>query len=232
MVDAIITGAERAACRAPRFIPLPAAPRPNPVCPLPPIKVAIRDSSSFYWSQIRGGPYTGVLDHRQDGEFSSRDFWRRLADPTLDAAGQHWTRASVPPIRWVQAEDDVNFGWPERQRDGRRLEHSPRHFHADITLGDEVLHLDYLKQISWGPLMGHEEFLVFAKGQFVARGGNWGQPPAGGARNWPLVVQRGDWLLTCWSPTTVAPLGFSADGVSVWVRAPADVAGAGNTKGC
>ena len=138
----------------------------------------------------------------------------------------------LPPIRWIQAADDVNFGWPERQRDGRRLEHSPRHFHADITLGDEVLHLDDLKQISWGPVMGHEEFLVFAKGQFVARGGNWGGPPGGGARNWPLVVQRGDWLLTCWSPTTVAPLEFLAGGVSVWVRAPADVAGAGNTKGC
>jgi len=73
--------------------------------------------------------------------------------------------------------------------------------------GTEALHVDYLKQISWGPVSGHEEFLVFAEGQFVARGG-YRAGAMGGPRNWPLVVERGNWLVPFRSPTGAEPLAL------------------------
>jgi hypothetical protein len=96
---------------------------------------------------------------------------------------------------WIQAPDDVNYGWPRGQRDGRRLQCEPRHYHADLQVGNECLHVDLLTTLSFGPVQGVHYFQAFAGSQRVARGGCWSRCYSGGSRNLPLVVDQGDWLL-------------------------------------
>lgn len=66
------------------------------------------------------------------------------------------------------------------------------HFHTD--LGDYGVHVDYFRFMSYGPVIGIEGFLV-SRGEVLAAGGHWGQPPAGGQRNWPLGVLLTDRVL-------------------------------------
>ncbi len=99
-----------------------------------------------------------------------------------------WTRIKTPPLVLC-----VGLGFEAK----KPSEWKSTHLHGDLDTGLVKLHLDYFDHITWGPLCGVYGFIVSSGGKVLGAGGNWGQPPGGGSRNWPLgVLVSTDELLT------------------------------------
>jgi hypothetical protein len=111
-------------------------------------------------------------------------------DEKINVDGALWSLVQRLPVRWELAPDDHRCGQPDRRLVGR-----PSHLHASFQLGKHDVHVDFVRFVSWGPLSGTEEFLVFVDGVLQGRGGLFAHPPAGLHRNWPLAIAVEDQLL-------------------------------------
>lgn len=124
---------------------------------------ATRDS---FWRYIRLGQDVWV------------DF--KLAKINRDkiSAGHAWTYRGHEYVK----TDLSNLMWNPGLGIEVRLpnEEIATHLHADLKIDGELIHLDYLKFIGWGPLHGVEGFIVSKGSEIIGVGGYWGTPPAGG----------------------------------------------------
>jgi len=180
----------------------------GPPCPVEPIRAFSKHS----WAYYRGKSYEGPFNVDQPIKLT-RDILVGAPPATeIIVEGVRWLRMTTPQVNWIQGSGDANCGLSNPAQ----AKSSPRHFHADICVGPTSLHIDFLKFVSSGPLTGVLEFLVFKGGECLGRGGSWGQPPAGGQRNWPLVVISGDLLLSIKDPVVCNVKNLQVDGLALW----------------
>lgn len=160
-------------------------------CPIRSIGKARKD----IWAYLRQGhdrPYEGPFNYQPNPKFARL---ARKATTRFRTGGQPWVERPLGPFAWDMAPGDVNYDWPRGREYGRRLDHDPRHFHGNLVLGNEVVHLDLVTSLRWGPLTGFHYLQASIGGIPVARGGCWSQCYSGASRHLPMVVDRGDWLL-------------------------------------
>lgn len=160
-------------------------------CPIGPIGKADKD----IWAWLRQGkdrPYEGPFNYTPDPGF---DDLANEATARFQAGGRQWVERPRGPFAWEMASDDANYGWPRGQDYGRRLRCDRRHFHGNLVLGDEVVHLDLLTTLNGGPLSGFHYLQASVGGTPIARGGRWSMCYSGATRHMPMVVDRGNWLL-------------------------------------
>ncbi len=179
-------------------------------CPIEPIQAFSKHS----WAYYRGKSYEGPFNVDQPIKLTHAILMGAPPVTEIMVEGVRWLRMTSPQVNWIQGSGDANCGLSNPAK----AKSSPRHFHADICVGPRSLHIDFLKFVSWGPLTGVLEFLVFQGGECLGRGGSWGQPPAGGQRNWPFVVMCGDILLTITYPFVCGMNDLQVDGLALWER--------------
>lgn len=156
-------------------------------CPIGPLSEMERDSFSFYFARLFHRAYAGPYAPDTVRDALMRKPRREPSEGALEIEGRLFRLMPFPEVSWHQAGDDVNV---QAHTLGFKPLLSPRHFHAGFTFLEREIHIDYFLFIQRGPLSGVEEFLVFADGCFVMRGGYFGIPPAGGSYNWPLLGYR------------------------------------------
>jgi hypothetical protein len=137
------------------------------------------------------------------------DLYPRPREARIIVDGKELRRIPLPEIDWQPGPHGTNL----------KLKAShilATHFHGDLQVSERSLHIDYFKFVSWGPLTGCLGFIVSDESGPIAVGGHWGQPPAGGQRNWPFGLQLGDKLLSIYEPFKVEGDKFRHEGVALW----------------
>lgn len=112
--------------------------------------------------------------------------------------GVHFDKINFPQLAW---------------HEGPRL-YKRTHFHADLSIEDQRLHLDYFKVI--GSDSSHEGFIFSRDDEILCVGGNWSGKYGVGSRNWPLGLRLGAIVLTAFTPTWDGGLVDISRSVALW----------------
>ena len=154
-------------------------------CPLGPVT----DFSSPCMEYL-SGPTTRGKDRERSPMIREvrRILHTHYSDPVpelLEVGKQRWSR--IPDFRaeWRIAEDDANFGKLRQEKDPVQ----PRHFHADISIDDRSLHIDYVFLARSGPNRVVRGFVIFDCSERVAAGADGGVLGASWRHAWPLVYR-------------------------------------------
>lgn len=127
---------------------------------------AIKDGwmfySAFLQNEHRPSPWTGDEPSLEELEAARAG---QLFDMTID--GKRWRRVPLA-VNWSLAEDDANY-----RSDKTKAKHktTPRHLHCEFEFQQQMIHIDFVRYVTWGPLSGFQEFKFFVNGQLKSRGG-------------------------------------------------------------
>lgn len=159
-------------------------------CPLPHLDQVRAEASEFYSVQKRDEPrpspwgeqYPSLFDLKspEDGGKSE-----------MNIDGVLWVRLPPPPQIWTLAQDDANYGLPATES----WRPTPRHLHTSLMCAGYIVHIDFVRFMSWGPLSGTEEYVFFVDGVFKSRGGCYVHVPATFHRAWPPCVRFGQFAV-------------------------------------
>lgn len=124
--------------------------------------------------------------------------------------------------RWVQISNvsrDWSCGPDDRSKvrggTGGDLS-NPKHFHCDIVVDGETLHIDYVAHFNWGPFFCAFKFTVSHRGELAAQSGSGCRAWVGGpSKNEPCAVRIGSHLLVLSRAFSTCPDKHD-DGISVW----------------
>jgi hypothetical protein len=148
------------------------------------------------------------------GSEAPNDSWIEGKEPKrIEVDGSVWTFVEQLSVDWQFAPDDPRYTKLDTKRPV-----TPRHIHASFQVGGHGVHADYVLFMSWGPLSGTEEFLVFVDGVLRSRGGHFACPPGGWHRNWPLAIPLEDQLLLFDGTFDGGPDLSTFMGLSLWKR--------------
>jgi len=138
-----------------------------------------------------------------------QDMFHPVTPDVLCLGNRELHRIPTPPLVWVvglACHIEIHF------------ERWATHFHSDLTRGKTRVHIDYFHFIEEGPLQGVEGFAISREGSLLVAGGHWGQPPAGGWRNWPLAIDLGSFVLSAYEPCRSVGKEFHCEGVALWEK--------------
>ncbi|HPA20540.1 MAG TPA: hypothetical protein PLU30_22505 [Verrucomicrobiae bacterium] len=138
-----------------------------------------------------------------------RDMFYPMTPDVLRVGGRQLRRIPTPPLAWIG-------GLARHAR--IHCDRWTTHFHTDLIHGETRVHIDYFHFIGWGPLQGVEGFAISREGSVLVAGGHWGQPPAGGYRNWPVAVDLGSFVLNAYEPCRREGENFHCEGVALWEK--------------
>lgn len=192
------------------------------LCPLGnDIKAIEKDAWAFHMQRIHNTPYQGHYDYKNADE-ELRSKLNGSTVETLTLGQVVWIKIHTPHIVWKQAPDDANY----RLRSPKKAKVSPRHFYGDFQFRGRQYHIEYFEFMSFGPISGCQDVMVFADGQFIGRGGMGGKMCCGDYRNHAFAMHVDDLLLTVYLDRKIASKKTLAywktvdfdGGVHIWAR--------------
>ncbi len=91
---------------------------------------------------------------------------------------------------------DWESGHLHLKKTSKRFLHcSGAHFHTDLSIYDDIYHIDYYAIAYSGPRSGLSEVRVFQNGQLIGRGGRGHASICSFSQNLPFIVSGEDYIL-------------------------------------